>query len=55
MIQKPCSCRIELSNQTCLAVVFKAGSAEFTDTVKQRGLESSLRHERGDGFLFLHI
>ena len=39
------SCRIELSNPSCL----------FTDTVRQRGLDNSLRHKRGNGYLFLHI
>ena len=38
---------IELSNPSCLTVVCKRGSVEFTDTVKQRGLESSLRHTQG--------
>jgi len=35
----PCVYRIELSNPSCLTVVCKRGSVEFTDTVMQRGLE----------------
>ena len=46
----PRACRIELYNPSCLT-----GSVKFTDTMRQRGLESSLRHERGDGHFFLHI
>ena len=48
-------CLIELSNPSCLTVVCKRGSVEFTDTVRQRGLESSLRHTQGDWNFFLHI
>ena len=35
------------SKPSCLTVVRKRGSVEFTDTVRQRGLESSL-HTQGD-------
>ena len=44
----PCVCRIELSNSSCFTVVCKRDYAEFTDTVRQRGLESLLRHTKGD-------
>ena len=36
-------------------VAWKRGSVEFTDTVRQRGFERLLRHEQGDGYIFLHI
>ena len=39
-IHNPCSCQIE--------------AFEFTDTVRQRGLDRSLWYERGDGYFFLH-
>jgi len=41
----PCVCRIELSNPSCLTA---GGFVEFEYTVIQRGLESSLRHTKGD-------
>ena len=44
-----------LTRVALLYVVCKRGSVEFTDTVRQRGLASSLRHERGDGYFVLHI
>ena len=50
-----CVCRVELSNPSCLAVVCKRGSVELTETVRQRGLASSLPHTQGDRKRFLHI
>jgi len=46
-IYNPRPCRIELSNPSSLTVVCKRGSVEYTDTVRQRWLASSLRHGRG--------
>ena len=40
-LNHPCVCHIELSYPNNLTVVCKRGSAEFTDTVRQRGLDSS--------------
>ena len=51
----PRTCRNKRSNLSCLTVVCKRGSVEFTDTVRQRGLERLLRHVRGDVYFFLHI
>ena len=50
----PCVCRIELSNPSCFTAVCKPGSVEFTGTVRQRGLESSLRHTQGDCFFLYY-
>ena len=51
-IHNPSTCRIELSNLSCLIVVCKRGS----DTVRPRGLESSLRHERAmDTFSYTFV
>ena len=49
----PCVCRMELSNPSCFTAVCKPGSVEFTGTVRQRGLESSLRHTQGDCFFYI--
>jgi len=46
------SYRNQLSNPSCLSVVCKQDSAKFTDTVRQRGLESSLQHKWVDGYFF---
>ena len=43
-----CVCRNELSNPRYLTVVCKRGSVDFTGTVRQRGLERSLRHTQAD-------
>ena len=51
----PCVCRIELSNTSYLTDACKRGSVEVTDTVRQRGLESSLRHTQGDWNFVLNI
>ena len=45
--QSPCVCRNELSNPRCLTVPVNSTEPRLQTTVRQLGLESSIRHTQG--------
>ena len=51
----PCSCSNKLYNPRCLTVSVNRTSPGLQTTVRQLGLKSSIRHERGLWLLIIPI
>ena len=53
--QSPCICRKEFSNPRCPTVSVNLAKPRLQNTVRQLGLESSIRHTKGWLKLILYI